>query len=285
MKDLVPYDSRVAFVNSAIFRFKKVWKEGVKVNGVTLTFITLALFFSGFVVITKPIEKTVYKTVTRYKVDTFLRVDTVTRLIIPKETLKPSFKMDEKVKKVKLEEKKEEKKEKKEVTRETSSTLHGYDLWAIAIWILKAEENFSPKDYPDGKHRSKGFGLNLTYHAKWASKKLGFDCKKRDWTYSEAEMLLKEFYAEHKKKVEAKFPHYNQMQITALTLNLYNTGNTNSLYRCCGAQKDCGSSNKNVRKVHDHRRSIERKIFNGKLTKSEIESYRLRAAAINSKHK
>lgn len=152
--------------------------------------------------------------------------------------------------------------------------LHGYTPFELGIYMLKAHESFRPWKYPDGKYPSKGFGLNLTPdHIKWASKKLGFDCMKRNWTYQEGVRLLYLYYEDMKNEVKRKNPNLNEFQLVALLLHKYNTGNTNSINACCNAKKGCGSKNRDIRKVHNERRKIESLLFSGKITKQQIKYY------------
>jgi hypothetical protein len=85
------------------------------------------------------------------------------------------------------------------------ATLHGYTPFQIGIYILKAHESFRPGEYSDGQYNSKGFGLNLSpEHVKWATKKLGFPCRSRDWTYEEGVKLLYLYYEDMKNEVKDK---------------------------------------------------------------------------------
>ena len=159
------------------------------------------------------------------------------------------------------------------------ATLHGYTPFQIGIYILKAHESFRPGEYPDGQYNSKGFGLNLTPdHVKWATKKLGFPCRSRDWTYEEGVKLLYLYYEDMKNEVKRQNPGINEFQLVALLLHKYNTGNTKTIYACCGAKKGCGSKNKKIRKVHNKRRNDETRLFSNKFTKAEIEKYQALAA-------
>lgn len=169
--------------------------------------------------------------------------------------------------------------------------LHGYTPFEIAMYFLKAHENFSPKEYPDGDYNSKGFGLNLNPdHVKWATKQLGFPCRKRNWTYDEGVKLLYAYYQEKKDGIKKNYPNLNEFQITALVLHAYNTGNTKSIQGCCGASKGCGrkgnsQQDRDIRKVHNERRKFEHALFNQKITLKQIEMYKEKAAKINSRWK
>ena len=159
------------------------------------------------------------------------------------------------------------------------ATLHGYTPFQIGIYILKAHESFRPGEYPDGQYNSKGFGLNLTPdHVKWATKKLGFPCRSRDWTYEEGVKLLYLYYEDMKNEVKRQNPGINEFQLVALLLHKYNTGNTKTIHACCGAKKGCGSKNKKIRKAHNERRNDETRLFSNKFTKAEIEKYQALAA-------
>lgn len=161
--------------------------------------------------------------------------------------------------------------------------LHGYTPFEIAMYFLKAHESFRPWKYPDGKYPSKGFGLNLTPdHIKWATKKLGFHCNKRNWTYLEGQMLLREYWKEMKEQhQEIK----DEFKLVALLLHKYNTGNTKSLSACCGAKKGCGSGNSDIRKSHNERRNFEVRLYNHKVTLQEIEYYKKEAIKTDAKWK
>ena len=159
------------------------------------------------------------------------------------------------------------------------ATLHGYTPFQIGIYILKAHESFRPGEYPDGQYNSKGFGLNLSpEHVKWATKKLGFPCRSRDWTYEEGVKLLYLYYEDMKNEVKRQNPGINEFQLVALLLHKYNTGNTKTIHACCGAKKGCGSKNKKIRKAHNERRNDETRLFSNKFTKAEIEKYQALAA-------
>lgn len=157
--------------------------------------------------------------------------------------------------------------------------LHGYTPFEIAMYFLKAHESFRPYEYPDGQYNSKGFGLNLSPdHVKWATKHLGFPCRKRNWTYQEGTKLLYAYWA----KMKEEHPDVkDEFKLVALLLHKYNTGNTKSLAGCCGVSKGCGRG----LKAHKERRAFEVKLFNHKISKDEIEYYKQEAIKTDAKWK
>ena len=161
--------------------------------------------------------------------------------------------------------------------------LHGYTPFEIAMYFLKAHESFRPWEYPDGKFPSKGFGLNLTPdHVKWATKKLGFNCKSRNWTFKEGQFLLREYW----KEMRDSHPEIkDDFKLVALLLHKYNTGNTKSLSACCKAKKGCGASDKDMRRIHNERRNFEVRLYNHKVTLQEIEYYKQEAIKTDAKWK
>lgn len=175
-----------------------------------------------------------------------------------------------------------------ESTKSTENTnnitrLHGYTPFEIGIYFLKAHESFRPWKYPDGNYPSKGFGLNLTPdHIKWATKKLGFNCLSRNWTYQEGNFLLREYWREMK---ESHPEIKDEFKLVALLLHKYNTGNTKTLAGCCGASKGCGSKNKDIRDTHNERRRFEVLLYNHKVTPKMIEYYKRRAIKTDIKWK
>lgn len=266
---------------------------GIKVVPIILLILLSLVGCSALFRAVAPVE--VEKTIVVTKVDTVADETLVAKLknelsnerkkrkLLEKEVVKEKYSVDKELNDLK-----------KSLGSNTTTNvkkLHGYTPFEIAMYFLKAHENFSPKEYPDGDYNSKGFGLNLNPdHVEWATKQLGFPCRKRNWTYNEGTKLLYAYYQEKKDLVKEKYPNLNEFQITALVLHAYNTGNTKSIEGCCGSVKGCGRKvrtqlDRDIKRVHNERRKFEHALFNQKITLKQIEMYKERAAKINSKWK
>ena len=173
------------------------------------------------------------------------------------------------------------------IRESVNSRLYGYSPYEILIWHLTAHESFRPFEYPDGKYPSKGFGLNLTpSHVNWASSKLGFPARSRNWTYKEAKFLLAS-YVEEKimPELRKKFPDKSDFQLVALAAHKYNRGNTRNIYACCNGRRGCGSSNRGIQDSHNRRREFEQKLWENRITKQDIEIERRKAIQVKVKSK
>lgn len=165
-----------------------------------------------------------------------------------------------------------------------------YTVFEIAMYFLKAHESFRPYEYPDGKYPSKGFGLNLTpEHTQWATEKLGYPARSRDWTFTEAQMLLHEFWKEKHATLKSKRPDLKPHQLTALLLHKYNTGKIVNIAGCCGSKTQCGRKgegrNAQIRTAHNKRRNFEQRLYANKVSNDEIEKYRRKAIQLEIKWK
>jgi len=163
-------------------------------------------------------------------------------------------------------------------------TYHGYTPYQLMVWHLKAHESFRPYQYPDGDYPSKGFGLNLTpEHVKWAQAQLGFNPKKRDWTFDEGLKLLIAFCDEKTlTPLKKQYPKLNDFQIIAYAVHKYNTGNVKRFGYCCGSKSTkmrCGRKLKS----HHIRRVEEIQLFNAKLPVKTIETWQQKAIDIENR--
>ena len=258
--------------------------KGIRVIPFTLLVVFLITMTSFVVRTISPVV--VEKTVTFVKRDTVITIDSTAvkqlnelKKKIDKENNSRRKEIGKRFKELQNRVGVNEIKEVEKIKGKNIARLHGYTPFEIAMYFLKAHESFRPYAYPDGKYKSKGFGLNLTPdHIKWANKILGFKCTSRNWTYEEGTKLLYAYWQEMKDShPEIK----DDFKLVALLLHKYNTGNTNSLAGCCGSKKGCGRGLKS----HKERRIFEVRLYNHKVTKEEIEKYRNKAIIVDAKWK
>jgi hypothetical protein len=158
--------------------------------------------------------------------------------------------------------------------------LHGFSLYEVLIWHLKAHEGFLPYYYPDGKFPSIGCGYNLVNGMEMLNPYL----KDGYLDFQEGILLTRDYLEKVAIPiVKATYPNLNPRQQLAWTLHYYNTGNLKSLDGCCEKRIGCGSDDADVRKVHNTRRKYERSLYDGKLTKSQILADQKSATKIQSK--
>ena len=177
---------------------------------------------------------------------------------------------------------------------ETVKSSSKYTPYQKKMWLIKTEESFRAKSYPDGKYHSIGFGFNLHPENYDMLKRKGKLYLVKNWkrggsgknattTWDNAIELSQLYIDEHIK------PHLKkgltEDQQVALSLKAYNTGRL-TLGPCCGAKKSgCGASKKSTRIVHTARRNFEWRLYHGKVTIQEWEKIRLKAADLDRQHK
>lgn len=162
------------------------------------------------------------------------------------------------------------------------NNLTPYQIYAI---VLKGEEAFSAKWYPDGTYMSIGCGFNANPHNKKLLQKVYPSIYNRifkgdrpnlsaavtaDQAVKMMDMYIQYCVAvdfKNKKNALAKtykIKEFKSYHLAAFYLKSYNSG-TFKLNACCGASRGCGSSNANNRAAHNKRRHIEYLIFKNQL--------------------
>lgn len=152
------------------------------------------------------------------------------------------------------------------------------DAYAIAIWILKAEEIFTPHFYWDGKKEAIGFGKNVSSRSDAAIKPYLRDGL---FTWDDGISVMKNHLETHITGEIAKYETRKGIKLTpqqkaGLMVFAYNTGRIDNFGTCCrkkGGKGYCGSKDSNIRIAHNRRRYIEALLMQNKLPLEQIQAY------------
>jgi GH24 family phage-related lysozyme (muramidase) len=175
-----------------------------------------------------------------------------------------------------------------------------YSVYEKRIWMLKTDESFRKEAYKDGDYYSIGFGFNMNDTNYKLLERLGkLHLIKGRWNSRHARVTwedgseLTQIYIDHNinpgiKKLEQKRGQpYTDDQKVALACKAYNSGNF-TLGKCCKGKKKkgyCQSDDKDTAKAHNHRRSIELQLFNGKFPAWKWETIKQAATQVQVNHK
>lgn len=188
----------------------------------------------------------------------------------------------------------------KKFTKTVTGKKSKYTVYEKTMWMLKADESFRYKAYPDGENYSVAFGFNMNDENYKLLKRLGkLHLIKGKWNSRKAHVTwedgieLTQIYIHNnintglkalEKKNKKKF---TDDQKVALACKAYNSGNF-KLGKCCkGRKKDgyCQSNNESTRKAHNHRRSTEYQLYGGKFPAYKWEEIRQKAIEVETNHK
>ncbi len=162
--------------------------------------------------------------------------------------------------------------------------LHGYSPFEITMFHLKAHESFRPYWYYDGQFPSIGGGYNLVNGIDFISEEIADGV----YTFDEGMGVMHRLIEQYKQHIKAKRPNVTEFQAVALAVHMYNTGKIETLNSrqsgCCGYKNGCGriaKKDKDIRNAHNARRAWELRLYNGQLTKKEIETDRKAAVTVD----